>query len=77
MTLFPEMIENVLGESIIGRARKAGLVEVVAHNIRNFSTDCIDPHGTDLQNFLQRRFVVAAVPFQIEDNHRLSVHFLL
>jgi tRNA (guanine37-N1)-methyltransferase len=39
MTLFPEMIENVLGESIIGRARKAGLVEIAAHNIRDFSTD--------------------------------------
>ena len=39
MTLFPEMIENVLGESIIGRARKAGFIEVETHNIRDFSTD--------------------------------------
>lgn len=39
MTLFPEMIENVLGESIIGRARKAGFIEVAAHNIRDYSKD--------------------------------------
>lgn len=39
MTLFPEMCESVLGESIIGRARKAGFVEINCHNIRDFSTD--------------------------------------
>ena len=37
MTLFPEMCENVLNESIIGRARKAGNVELVCTNIRDFS----------------------------------------
>ncbi len=39
MTLFPDMIGNILGESIISRARKAGIIEVVAHNIRDYSTD--------------------------------------
>ena len=39
MTLFPEMVLGVLGESIIGRAQKAGIIEVAAHNIRDFSTD--------------------------------------
>ena len=39
MTLFPDMIENILGESIIGRARKAGIIDVEAHNIRDYSTD--------------------------------------
>ncbi|MBO5945521.1 MAG: tRNA (guanosine(37)-N1)-methyltransferase TrmD [Clostridia bacterium] len=39
MTLFPEMVEGVLGESIIGRARRSGHIEVVTHNIRDFSTD--------------------------------------
>jgi len=39
MTLFPDMIENILGESIIGRARKAGIIEVKAHNIRDYSKD--------------------------------------
>lgn len=39
MTLFPDMVLGVLSESIIGRAQKAGLIEVYAHNIRDFSTD--------------------------------------
>lgn len=38
-TLFPEMCEAVLGTSIIGRARRAGFIEVYCHNIRNFSED--------------------------------------
>jgi tRNA (guanine37-N1)-methyltransferase len=39
LTIFPEIIDAVLGESIIGRARKNGLIEVNAINIRDFSTD--------------------------------------
>lgn len=39
MTLFPEMVSGILGESIIGRAQKAGIIEVHSHNIRDFSTD--------------------------------------
>ena len=38
-TLFPEMCEAVLSTSIIGRARKAGFIEVYCHNIRDFSVD--------------------------------------
>lgn len=39
MTLFPEMCETVLSESIIGRSRRAGLVEINCVNIRDYSTD--------------------------------------
>lgn len=39
LTLFPELIEQICGESIIGRARKAGYLEVHSYNIRDFSTD--------------------------------------
>ncbi len=39
MTLFPALVDNVLSESIIGRARQAGLIEAVAHNIRDYSKD--------------------------------------
>lgn len=39
MTLFPEMCENVLNESIIGRAQKAEKVEIVCHNIRDFANN--------------------------------------
>ena len=38
-TLFPEMCEAVLATSIIGRARRAGFIEVYCHNIRDFSYD--------------------------------------
>lgn len=37
MTLFPEMCEAVMSESIIGRARRAGKVEIACHNIRDYS----------------------------------------
>ena len=37
LTLFPEMCETVMSESIIGRARKAGKVEIVCTNIRDFA----------------------------------------
>lgn len=38
-TLFPEMCEAVLGESIVGRARKAGKIEIHCHQIRDYSAD--------------------------------------
>lgn len=37
LTLFPEMFESVLGESIIGRALKKGIIETEYVNIRDFS----------------------------------------
>ncbi|NLK38592.1 MAG: tRNA (guanosine(37)-N1)-methyltransferase TrmD [Epulopiscium sp.] len=39
LTLFPEMIEQALSHSILGRAQKEGLLSVQAVNIRDFSTD--------------------------------------
>lgn len=39
LTLFPEMFEAVLGNSIIGRARAAGLIEMNFINIRDFTKD--------------------------------------
>ena len=38
-TLFPEMCEAVLGESIVGRARKAGKIEVNCRQIREYTQD--------------------------------------
>lgn len=38
-TLFVEMCERVLDESIIGRARRAGKLEVHCHNIRDYTQD--------------------------------------
>lgn len=38
-TLFPDMCEAVLGESIIGRARKAGKIEINCRQIREYTMD--------------------------------------
>ena len=37
LTLFPDLIDRILGESVIGRARSAGIIEVNAHQIRVFA----------------------------------------
>ncbi|MBQ9784039.1 MAG: tRNA (guanosine(37)-N1)-methyltransferase TrmD [Clostridia bacterium] len=39
MTLFPGLVDTVLGESIIGRAQKSGAITVKTHNIRDYSED--------------------------------------
>lgn len=39
LTLFPDMVEAVLGDSIIGRARKKGLVDINCVQIRDFAHD--------------------------------------
>ena len=39
LTLFPDLVRYVLGESIIGRAQKSGAISVFAHNIRDYSED--------------------------------------
>ncbi len=39
MTLFPGLVDTVLGESIIGRAQKSGAITVRTHNIRDYSED--------------------------------------
>lgn len=39
MTLFPDMCNSVLGESIIGRAREAGKVEINCIDIRSYTFD--------------------------------------
>ncbi len=39
MTLFPEMCEEFLSQSIIGRARKNGYLDIQCHQIRDFAYD--------------------------------------
>ncbi len=39
ITLFPEMCEAVLSESVIGRARKKGAVEICCHQLRDYAFD--------------------------------------
>jgi len=42
MTLFPDMIKNVVSESITGRAIKNRIIDVEAYNIRDYTKD---PHN--------------------------------
>jgi len=39
ITIFPSMLEGFLGESIIRRAREAGLVQIRLVNLRDFTSD--------------------------------------
>jgi tRNA (guanine37-N1)-methyltransferase len=39
LTLFPRMLEGFLAESIIGKGISKGLLEVTAHDLRNWCTD--------------------------------------
>ena len=38
-TLFPEMLENYLSQSVVGRARDKGVFTVKCHNIRDYTLD--------------------------------------
>ena len=38
-TLFPELFPPVLGTSIVGRARKKGVLQLCCHQLRDFSPD--------------------------------------
>jgi tRNA (guanine37-N1)-methyltransferase len=45
LTLFPDIFDGVFNESIVKRARDAGLVSIATHNIRDYATD--KHHMTD------------------------------
>ena len=39
LTLFSELVESYLSESIVGRAREKGIFEAISHNIRDYTED--------------------------------------
>jgi tRNA (guanine37-N1)-methyltransferase len=39
VSIFPKMVEAGLAEGVVGRARTAGLLDIVVHNLRDFTTD--------------------------------------
>ncbi len=39
LTLFPEMCERVMAESILGRARQKGILDIRCHQIRDYTTN--------------------------------------
>jgi len=45
ITTFPQIVESVAGESILGRAKQRGLIDVEAVNLRDFTED--KHHTTD------------------------------
>ena len=59
MTLFPDMINNAMAESITGRAIKAGHITVNAVNIRDFAGNkhnSVDDYPmAEVQEWLCRR----------------------
>ena len=62
MTLFPELIERVASESILGRAAKKGIVEVSAVNIRDYSEDEKHHHVDDYPYGGGRGMLMQAAP---------------
>ncbi|EKE20376.1 MAG: hypothetical protein ACD_8C00010G0005 [uncultured bacterium] len=45
ITIFPQIFESYFGESIIKRAKEKGLIEIEAHNLREYATN--KHHNTD------------------------------
>jgi len=39
VTIFPSIFDSYLKESIIGRAQKSKIIEIFAHNLRDYTTD--------------------------------------
>src|SRR5262245_54041442 len=39
VTIFPQMVEAGLVAGVIGRARQAGLLDIVVHDLRDFTVD--------------------------------------
>jgi tRNA (guanine37-N1)-methyltransferase len=39
VTIFPEMVGGALAAGVIGRGRDRGLLDIVVHNLRDFTTD--------------------------------------
>src|SRR5919107_2765689 len=39
VTIFPGMVEAGLAEGVVGRARTSRLLDIVVHNLRDFTTD--------------------------------------
>ncbi|MFP6605221.1 MAG: tRNA (guanosine(37)-N1)-methyltransferase TrmD, partial [Myxococcota bacterium] len=39
LTLFPDLVEQFLGEALVGSAREKGLLDLVAHDLRDWASD--------------------------------------
>ena len=52
LTLFPEMCYSYLNESVVGRARNAGALEIECTDIRDYT---VDKHNRGGRRTLRRR----------------------
>lgn len=82
LTLFPAMAHGVLGESILGRAQRAGLVELRVHQLRDYAKDkhhTVDdrPFGGGPGMVMKAEPLVAAIEhLRGEGENRARVIFL-
>jgi tRNA (guanine37-N1)-methyltransferase len=75
LTIFPEMINNFLGDSIIKRATDKGIIDVNAVNIRDFSEDKhnrVDdyPFGGDLGMLFKAEPVIRAFNSLVKEDKK-------
>jgi tRNA (guanine37-N1)-methyltransferase len=82
LTLFPAMAHGVLAESILGRAQRAGLVEIRVHQLRDYAKDkhhTVDdrPFGGGPGMVMKAEPLVAAIEhLRGEGENRAHVVFL-
>ena len=62
-TLFPELFPPVLGTSIVGRARKKGMLQICCHQLRDFSPDRRNQKVDDTVFGGGKGMLLAAEPF--------------
>ena len=78
LTLFPEMVENVVSHSIVKRAQEKGLVSIGVHNIREFSNDrhrVVDdtPYGGGAGMVMKAEPIFCAVDALDHERSRLRI----
>ena len=83
LTLFPGMFAGPMDESILRRAREAGLIEVALHDLRSWAIDkhrTVDdyPFGGGAGMVLRVDVLAAAVDFAetLQDTHHLRVRVI-
>ena len=81
LTLFPDMFNSIMKESIIGRAIDDGKVEINAVNIRDFSTDKhnrVDdyPYGGGAGMVMQAQPIYDAYKSLVSENEKVPVIYM-
>ena len=72
VTLFPEMFGPVLEESIVGKARKKGYLQICCHQLRDFSSDPRRRVESLLVTGKNRPDLLSAFPLNAEDRKLLQ-----